>query len=86
MLQSTTDHHPTNGTTHPGSLAAHYAPGQERPLGPYALLAGVYGTGFVGSLLALRARSISFPSAPPRQTCCSSPFLQVAYRAAKDQL
>ncbi|HEY2536354.1 MAG TPA: DUF1360 domain-containing protein [Solirubrobacteraceae bacterium] len=47
--------------TRPGPLTSHYAPDQERPLGSYAILAGVYGTGFAGSLLALRARSHELP-------------------------
>lgn len=46
------------------SLSAHYAPGQERPLGAYALIAGVYGTGLAGSLLALRARHHQLPERP----------------------
>jgi hypothetical protein len=45
----------------PSSLASHYAPGQERPLGSYAVVTGVYGTAFVGSLLGLRARRRELP-------------------------
>jgi hypothetical protein len=44
-----------------GSLSAHYAPGQERPLGSYAILTGVYGTGVAGALIALRARRHQLP-------------------------
>ena len=43
------------------SLASHYAPGQERPLGSYAILASVYATTFAGSLIALRARRHELP-------------------------
>jgi hypothetical protein len=39
-----------------GSLSSHYAPGQERPLGSYALLIGAYTTGLAGGLVALRTR------------------------------
>lgn len=45
----------------PGSLASHYAPGQERPLGSYAILTGVYGTALALSLMALRARRHELP-------------------------
>jgi hypothetical protein len=48
-------------TARPFSLASHYAPGQERPLGSYAMLTGAYGTGLVGSLIALRARGRELP-------------------------
>ncbi len=51
-------------TAHPGSLASHYAPGQERPLGAYTILAGAYGTTFAGSLIALRARGHQLPERP----------------------
>lgn len=44
-----------------GSLASHYAPGQERPLGSYALLTGVYSGALAGSLIALRSRSHELP-------------------------
>ncbi len=44
-----------------GSLTARYAPGQERPLGSYALLTGAYGTAFAGSLIALRVRGRRLP-------------------------
>jgi hypothetical protein len=51
-------------TAHPGSLTSHYAPGQERPLGSYAILTGAYGTIFAGSLIALRARGHQLPERP----------------------
>ncbi len=43
------------------TLTSHYAPGQERPLGSYAVLTGIYGAGFAGSLLALRGRHHRLP-------------------------
>ena len=43
------------------ALASHYAPGQERPLGSYVVVTGVYGTGLAGSLMALRARGHELP-------------------------
>ncbi|HEX5307573.1 MAG TPA: DUF1360 domain-containing protein [Solirubrobacteraceae bacterium] len=43
------------------ALASHYAPGQERPLGSYAVLTGAYGAGLIGSLVALRARDRELP-------------------------
>ncbi len=46
------------------SLTSHYAPGQERPLGSYAILAGTYGTGLAASLVALRARHHGLPERP----------------------
>ncbi len=61
MPESTPHTHRANGIMHGGSLSAHYAPGQERPLGSYAILAGAYGGGLVGSLLALRARRHELP-------------------------
>ncbi len=64
MHDSATDSHAASGTTRPGSLTSHYAPGQERPLGSYAILTGLYGTGFAGSLLALRDRGHQFPERP----------------------
>ncbi|MGH2911220.1 MAG: DUF1360 domain-containing protein [Solirubrobacteraceae bacterium] len=64
MPDSTADSHTANPTTRPGSLTSHYAPGQERPLGSYAILTGVYGTGFAGSLLALRALGHELPERP----------------------
>lgn len=62
MPESATNPHATNGTTAKlSALASHYAPGQERPLGSYAILTGVYGAGFAGSLVALRARDRELP-------------------------
>jgi hypothetical protein len=62
MLESATDPHIANGTSAKlSALASHYAPGQERPLGSYAILASVYGTGLIGSLIALRARDHELP-------------------------
>lgn len=61
MSDTATDRPTANATTRSGSLTSNYAPGQERPLGAYAALAGVYGTGFAGSLLALRARGHELP-------------------------
>jgi hypothetical protein len=43
------------------TLTAHYAPGEERPLGTYTILTGVYGAAFAGSLIALRARGRQLP-------------------------
>lgn len=45
----------------PESLTSHYAPGEERPLGSYAILTGIYGAGLVGSLIALRVRHRELP-------------------------
>jgi hypothetical protein len=59
MPESATDPHTANGTSAKlSALASHYAPGQERPLGAYAIVTGVYGAGFAGSLIALRAREL----------------------------
>lgn len=58
MSESATDPHVANGTSAKlSALASQYAPGQERPLGSYAIVTGVYGAGVAGSLIALRARS-----------------------------
>jgi Protein of unknown function (DUF1360) len=54
--------HTTNGAAgRAASLASHYAPGQERPLGSYAILAGTYGSALAGSLAILRARGHELP-------------------------
>jgi len=78
-------------------------PGQERPLGSYAILTGVYSSALAGSLVILRARGRELPE---RFTAADvlligiashklsrliaahtvSDFLQVAYRAAEDEL
>jgi hypothetical protein len=44
-----------------GALESHYAPGQERPLGGYAVLMGTYSTALAGAALALRARGRPLP-------------------------
>ncbi len=62
MSESATDPHIANGTSAKlSALASHYAPGQERPLGSYAIVTGVYGAGVAGSLIALRARDRALP-------------------------
>ena len=62
MSESTTDPPIANGTSAKlSALASHYAPGQERPLGSYAIVTGVYGAGVAGSLIALRARDRALP-------------------------
>jgi hypothetical protein len=62
MPEHATDPNTANATTaRPASLVAHYAPGQERPLGSYAILAGTYGSALAGSLMALRARGHELP-------------------------
>ncbi len=43
------------------TLAAHYAPDEERPLGSYLILTGAYGTAVTGALLGLRARGHKLP-------------------------
>jgi Protein of unknown function (DUF1360) len=43
------------------TLASHYAPGQERPLGSYMVLTGAYGTALAGSLIVLHARGHEVP-------------------------
>ncbi len=65
MPESATDSHATRSSTpRPGELTSHYAPGQERPLGSYAILTGAYGMAFAGSLIALRARGHRLPERP----------------------
>lgn len=49
MAATTTHHHHGNG------LAGAYAPGEDRPLGGYAVLTAAFGTAFTGALVALRA-------------------------------
>ena len=56
-----THEHTHDGVLRLGALASHYAPGEERPLGPYAALTGVYGSGLVGSLIALQRRRRGLP-------------------------
>lgn len=43
------------------TLTAHYAPTEERPLGPYLVLTGTYGAASAGLLIALRARGHELP-------------------------
>ncbi len=65
MPESATDDRPgTSGATPLGSLSSHYAPGEERPLGSYAILTGAYSTGLAGSMIALRARRRQLPERP----------------------
>jgi hypothetical protein len=62
MLESVTDPHIANDAmARTKSLAAHYAPGEERPLGSYAILTGTYASALGGSLVALRARRHELP-------------------------
>jgi hypothetical protein len=62
MPESVTDPHIADGGARPAeSLTAHYAPGQERPLGSYVILTGTYASALAGSLLALRARRHELP-------------------------
>jgi hypothetical protein len=57
--------HAHNGSSaHSWSLASHYAPGEEPPLGGYAFLAGTYGSALAGSLIALRAAGRELPGRP----------------------
>ena len=46
------------------SVTSHYAPGDERPLRAYAVIAGAYAIACGGALLALRARGREAPSRP----------------------
>jgi hypothetical protein len=63
MPERATDSHTANGTPAKlSALASHYAPGQERPLGSYAILTGAYGAGLAGSLIALRAHGRELPA------------------------
>jgi Protein of unknown function (DUF1360) len=64
MPDSTTASRIANRIPRPGSLASHYAPGAERPLGSYAILISVYGTGLAASLIALRVRRHELPEPP----------------------
>lgn len=64
MPESATGNRPARSSSLPGSLTSHYAPGAERPLGSYAILAGAYGTTFAGSLVALRLRHHELPGHP----------------------
>ncbi|MGH2873446.1 MAG: DUF1360 domain-containing protein [Solirubrobacteraceae bacterium] len=46
------------------SLTAHYAPGEERPLGAYAVLASAYVAGTGGALLGIRVCGRRLPEHP----------------------
>jgi len=65
MPESATDTHNANGSSdalaQSASLAPHSAPGQERPLGSYAILTGVYSSALAGTLVILRARGRELP-------------------------
>jgi hypothetical protein len=61
MPDSATDRQTAHDAARPASLAAHYAPGQERPLGSYVILAGAYAGGLAGALGILRARGRELP-------------------------
>ena len=58
--QSTTHEHDATDDA-PGTFAAHYAPGQERPLRSYAILVGAYTSASAGALALLRARGRQLP-------------------------
>ncbi|HZQ77330.1 MAG TPA: DUF1360 domain-containing protein [Acidimicrobiia bacterium] len=47
------------------SLVAGYAPGQDRPLGGYAVLMGLYGTAVAAGAVALRRRRWPLPDVCP---------------------
>lgn len=56
MPEGATDSNSANAAgAAPRSLSSRYAPGQERPLGSYAILTGAYAGGLVGSLAILGA-------------------------------
>jgi hypothetical protein len=62
MPESATDTRAANSTPpRSRTLTSHYAPDQERPLGSYAIITSIYGTGVAGSLIALRARRHPLP-------------------------
>jgi hypothetical protein len=48
----------------PHGLISHYAPGEERPLGPYTALTAIYATATAGSLIALRVKGRALPERP----------------------
>jgi Protein of unknown function (DUF1360) len=64
MPDSATAGRAVSSSAQPGSLTSHYAPGQERPLGSYVILTGVYATGCAASLIALHARHHQLPERP----------------------
>lgn len=64
MDESATDHSRTRSAgpaSRRATLTSHYAPGQQRPLGAYAVLAGGYGGALATSLIGLRARHRQLP-------------------------
>lgn len=61
MAESATHGHLSDGAERLGALAEHYAPGQERPLRAYALIAGTYSSAAALGVLALRARRGELP-------------------------
>ncbi len=56
MPESATDSPTASPPRRRATLTSHYAPGQERPLGAYAVLAGVYSGAFATALIGLRRR------------------------------
>lgn len=57
MNQTDTPQSPDHASvTAGGSLTSHYAPGEERPLAAYALIAGTYAAVVASSMLVLRLR------------------------------
>jgi Protein of unknown function (DUF1360) len=62
MSESATDSHAGIASGTPlGSLSSYCAPGQERPLGSYAILTGAYTASLAGGLIALRASRHQLP-------------------------
>ena len=68
MSESQPNEPATDGESHAGghshSLTSHYAPGHERPLRAYAVIAGAYATASGGAVLVLRARGREAPTRP----------------------
>lgn len=61
MPESTAGSHAANGTTRPATLTSQYSPEEDRPLGSYAILTGIYGSTLAGSLAILHARGHELP-------------------------
>ncbi len=61
MADSTKEWHTAHEPLRAMGPASHYAPGQDRPLGSYAVLAGVYAGGVAGALALLRSRHRQLP-------------------------
>lgn len=62
MADTTAEIHAHNGSpVRSRPLASHYAPGQELPLGSYALVTVAYGSALAGSLIALRTAGRELP-------------------------